>query len=286
MPIPESQLETWSHQGAITTARQTHESIRSALDEYSFPSGVDYEVYLQGSYRNSTNIRGDSDVDVVVQLNSTFYNNLTEDQKRSLNLSDACYNLGDFRSDVLSALQNYYGTRDVSFGNKAIKVETVYLPADVVVCAQYRNYHSLATNNYTEGMTFYSYDDSRWTINYPKLHYDNGVSKQTQTQNWFKPTVRLFKNIRGTLIDHGHLTVEDAPSYFIECFIYNAPNTAFGSSYQATLIAVFNYLNAADLNQFLSQNGQLPLFGESNGQWSQYSAGVFMAAIRDLWNNW
>ena len=286
MPIPESQLETWSHQGAITTARQTHESIRSALADHSFPSGVDYEIYLQGSYKNSTNIRGDSDVDVVVQVNSTFYNNLTEDQKRSLNLTDARYNLGDFRRDVLSALQNYYGARDVSFGNKAIKVETAYLPADVVVCAQYRNYHSLATFNYTEGMTFYSYDDSRWTINYPKLHYDNGVSKQAQTQNWFKPTVRLFKNVRSAITDGGRLRLENAPSYFIECLLYNVPNTVFGNSYQDTLVTAFNYLNSADLDQCSSQNGQLRLFGASSEQWSQPNADSFLFAIRDLWNNW
>ena len=31
-----------------------------------------YVSYLQGSYRNDTNIRGDSDVDLVLELNSVF----------------------------------------------------------------------------------------------------------------------------------------------------------------------------------------------------------------------
>src|SRR5437870_11381300 len=73
MPIPESQLETWTHQGATTTAKSTHETIRRALAADSSPiKDKDFEIYLQGSYKNDTNIRGDSDVDVVVQLNSTF----------------------------------------------------------------------------------------------------------------------------------------------------------------------------------------------------------------------
>lgn len=56
MGIPESQLETWSHQGAVTTARATHESVRNALESYeSWPRDVEYEVYLQGSYKNDTN---------------------------------------------------------------------------------------------------------------------------------------------------------------------------------------------------------------------------------------
>jgi tRNA nucleotidyltransferase (CCA-adding enzyme) len=72
MTISESQLETWARQGAVTTASNTHQSIRRALDAYDWPNGVRFESYLQGSYRNTTNIRGDSDVDLVVQLNSTF----------------------------------------------------------------------------------------------------------------------------------------------------------------------------------------------------------------------
>ena len=88
MPIPESQLKTWSHRGAVRTAKQTHESIRKALEAYNWPSEAQYEVYLQGSYKNYTNIRGDSDVDVVVQLNSTFSHNLSEDQKRQFGFRD------------------------------------------------------------------------------------------------------------------------------------------------------------------------------------------------------
>jgi tRNA nucleotidyltransferase (CCA-adding enzyme) len=77
MPIPESQLEIWSHQGAVTASKTTHESIRIALSANTSPirqrvaaGGV--EIYLQGSYKNDTNIRGDSDVDVVVELTATY----------------------------------------------------------------------------------------------------------------------------------------------------------------------------------------------------------------------
>jgi len=39
MGIPESQLETWSHQGAVTTAEATHKSIRNALNSYKWDNG-------------------------------------------------------------------------------------------------------------------------------------------------------------------------------------------------------------------------------------------------------
>lgn len=106
MPIPESQLETWSHQGAVTTAKATHESIRNALTASTSPvrqlvANGSVNIYLQGSYKNDTNIRGDSDVDIVVELNSIYYSNLSEAEKQLLALTTATYNWHHFRADAL-----------------------------------------------------------------------------------------------------------------------------------------------------------------------------------------
>ena len=68
MPIPESTLSKWSHHQAGTAFKQAHVPIREALYAYKWPSEVKFEVFLQGSYKNDTNLGGDSDVDVVVRL--------------------------------------------------------------------------------------------------------------------------------------------------------------------------------------------------------------------------
>jgi hypothetical protein len=291
MPIPESQLERWSHQGAVENARRTHESIRAALEAYNRLRGVQYEVYLQGSYKNDTNIRGDSDVDVVVQLNSAFYSNLSEDQKRHFGFAPADYTWRDFRSDVLTALQDYYKHGKVTEGRKAIKVRTPYLsaPADVVVCIQYRKYpeYPRNANDFIEGMTFYVPSEGRWVINFPKIHYKNGVKKNEKTSGWYKPTVRMFKNTRTYLVDNRGVIPDDlAPSYFLECLLYNVPNDKFGGSFQATFCNIINWLLNADLTQFVCQNEQLPLFGNSPEQWSVRKAQSFIRSMVDLWDNW
>ena len=72
MPIPESQLSRWSDHGPQEASIRTHESIRKVLSQYSWPPEMTYVSYLQCSYRNDTNIRGDSDVDLVLELNSVF----------------------------------------------------------------------------------------------------------------------------------------------------------------------------------------------------------------------
>src|SRR5690348_706208 len=141
MPIPESQLETWSHQGAVTTASATYRSIQTALTANSSPiREKNYEVYLQGSYKNDTNIRGDSDVDVVVQLNSTFGYDLSalpEEQKRQFQVSyptNATYLWEDLRADVLRALRAYYGAASITEGNKSLKLASApgRLAADII----------------------------------------------------------------------------------------------------------------------------------------------------------
>src|SRR5437667_10793222 len=146
MPIPESQFETWSHQGATATSSGTYRSIQAALAAQNSPiRDKDYEVYLQGSYKNDTNIRGDSDVDIVVQLNTTFQPNLSllnpaQAQAFHQAFPNATYHWADFRRDALTALRAYFGAASVQEGNKSLNViaDPGRLAADVVPCLDYR----------------------------------------------------------------------------------------------------------------------------------------------------
>jgi hypothetical protein len=293
MPIPESQLDTWAHQGAVTTAKATHESIRIALTANNSPvrqliSDGSADIYLQGSYKNDTNIRGDSDVDIVAELNATFYSNLTEQEKRYLQLGPEVISLNQFRREVLQALQNYFGSQAVVNGNKAITIHagSGRLEADVLPCARYKTYRSFTVA--AEGITFFTQREGRQVINFPKLHYENGVAKHSpqQTNGWYKPTVRLFKNARTYLVDRGQLSDSTVPSYFLESFIYNVPNDKFGESYETTFCNVFNWLDNTSLSTFLCQSRQLPLFGSTPEQWSEQSARLLLQQLKNLWNNW
>lgn len=74
MAIPESQLETWSHQGSITQSRDTYATVKRALEAPTAAyASKDFKVFLQGSYCNDSNIYAESDVDVVIRLDSIFY---------------------------------------------------------------------------------------------------------------------------------------------------------------------------------------------------------------------
>jgi len=283
MAIPESQLENWTHQGAIITAKNTADSIRNALNSYNnWSDNIDYEVYLQGSYRNSTNVRGDSDVDVIVQLNSTFFSNLSDSQKKVLGLIPAIYTINDFKSDVLTVLRNYYGHKKINEGNKSIKLSPFSgrLPADIIPCCTYRKYRTLNENDFIAGISFFTKYNDRQIINYPKIHYDKGVLKHQNSNYSYKPTIRLFKNLRT------FITGDTIPSYFLECLLYNVPNYKFKSNCQETFCDVVDWLNDSNLDNFICQNEQLNLFGNTPEQLNKLLAIDFIQKLITLWKNW
>ena len=291
MSIPESQLSRWSDHGPQDASKGTHEAIRRVLDAYRWPPGMTYDFYLQGSYRNDTNIRGDSDVDVVLELTSAFLHDTSaisqfEWDMLSSTFKPASHDWNDFRRETLRALEAGCGKGMVSQGNKSIKLKAdpPRLAADVVVCMEHRRYTGY--RSYVEGIAFYALRDKRWIVNYPKEHYKNGAAKSARTWDRYKRTVRMFKNARNQLESTGRIGADLAPSYFVECLLYNAPDWTFQSGLQDSYCSIVNWMVQNNLDRLVCQNGQQWLFGPSSEQWSVVNAKIFANQLVSLWNDW
>ena len=290
MAIPESQLSKWSDHGPQAAAIRTHEKIRNVLDNHNWPSGMTREFSLQGSYSNDTNILGDSDVDVVLQLTPTFYADVSDlaewNQQAVLSrLAEAEWGLDDFRREALKALKNGFGEQMVAQGNKSIKIKgaSTRLPADVVVCKGYRKYTS--PFGHVEGISLYALRGKRWIVNYPNKHHENGNSKNRRTGDRYKRTVRMFKSARNELQSRGKIKTNLAPSYFLECLLHNAPDWMFQYGHQQTFTSIVNWMSQNDLSQFKCQNEQVQLFGSLPEQWSLSKAKTLGNAFATLWED-
>lgn len=298
MAIPETQLETWCNPGALATSAQAYGSIKSALAHQN--AGLTYpnpEIYLQGSYGNSTHIYAESDVDIVVQHNASWGRDLSvlsqvEQQRYNGHFVTATYGNPQLRSDVLRALQRYFGSGAVTSGPKAIKVKTPNgRTVDVIPALEYRKYHSFQSpqiQSYTSGIKF---EDSsgRTIINFPKQHMKNGELKNSKnrTDGRYKQAIRMFKNMRTHMVDHGSLADGGAPSYFIECLLYNVPDALFVPSRRQTFENIWNYLsNTIPTDRAVCQNEQTLLFGNSSEQWTTAAAATFLQGLRTLWETW
>ena len=93
----------------------------------------------------------------------------------------------------------------------------------------------------------------------------------------------MFKAARNRLVDKGVLTKEDAPSYFIECLLYNVPDRLFNRELVLTYTGILDWLKTAKLNGFQCQNGQVALFGAGREQRSVKKARAFVNAMQELW---
>ncbi len=150
-------------------------------------------------------------------------------------------------------------------------------------CLQLHYYKSLTS--YVTGIQFRTSAGVE-IRNYPKQHIDNGAAKNKRTGEWYKPTIRMFKNVRTRLVETKEILDGLAPSYFLECLLYNVPDANFGESYQKTFYNILNYLNSATLDTFSCQSGIQRLFGNAPWQWSADSARQFIIKLVALWNNW
>jgi hypothetical protein len=296
MAIPESQLEIWSHQGAITTSKNTYASVKGNLEASDAPyASRSFDICLQGSYGNDTNIRADSDVDIVIQLNSTFHRDLsklTPEQVQAYQqaFSNATYTFSEFRRDVITQLQRKYGSQEVTPGNKSIKLHAApgRLGSDIVVCCEYRDYHlfrSVYDQRYDEGIFFIT-PAGHNIINYPKLHSKNSTAKHQNTGGLFKPMARILKNMRGCLVDDGIVSGDIAPSYFIEGLLYNVPDEKFSGDFGETFCSCVNWFLQVDRSEFVCPNRKHWLFGTSSVQWDEGNCTQFLSALTDLWNGW
>jgi hypothetical protein len=295
MAIKESQLETWSHQGSIQQSSDTYNSIKSTLESSGNPyAGKNYKVFLQGSYGNDTNIYAESDVDLVIRLDDSFYSDLSQlsaDQKAAHKQahSDATYTHSDFKRDVLKVLTDKYGS-DVSSGAKAIAIaaRSSRRKADVIVAAQYRRYfkfNGLHDQSYVEGICFWNSAGVQ-IANYPKQHSENLTTKHQAANQWLKPMIRVLKNMRSKCVLDGLLNEGKAPSYYIEGLLYNVPSNKFSSSYQDCFVNSINWIqNDAKKDDLLCANEQYYLLRDNQLVcWSPADCDAFIEAVITLWN--
>lgn len=297
MPIPESQLDTWSHQGSVTQSSNTYNTIKNILEASTTPyAGKSYNVFLQGSYGNDTNIYAESDVDIVIRLDDCFHSDLDdlpeEDKAAYKNaFNNATYTHVEFKRDVLSVLEAQYGAA-AKAGDKAIAVAAngSRRKVDVIAAIQFRRYmkfKSTSDSSYVDGVCFFNAAGERIS-NYPKQHSANLTTKHQAASKLLKPMARVFKNMRSRLVDDGLIEPGIAPSYFIEGLLYNVPNDKLASSYQNCVVNTLNwYRDEAKKSDLVCANEQYYLLRNGHHTcWTQVNCDSFVDAAVTLWNDW
>jgi hypothetical protein len=294
--IAESKLSDWAQQGSTESSKNAYRSVCAALNKSASPLiNRTIDIYLQGSYRNGTNLSSESDIDVVVELRSSYLpdtSRLTpaERVRYEAERRPSDYGYEQFRGDVLSTLRATYAPNSLSDHPKCIKVRggSGRQAIDVVPSLHHRTYLRYPItvgSDALDGIVLFPKGAGARLLNYPKQHFDGGVLKSKSTNGHFKPAVRMFKNARLHLTNKFGHPPENAPSYFMECLIANVPDSVFGESLQATYQQVTDWLASQELGRFTCLNAITPLFGTGPTCWNEEHARELVDSLRALWVN-
>ena len=233
MQISEEQLSHWAKAPSETEEQKCQNVVKQISDSILDKYGSDVSIFLQGSYKNRTNVRQDSDVDIVVLHENYFFSDvsfLDESEKSEYwkNFNGSQYTFQNFKSEVHDIANNTFGVSRVNRKNKCIRIDgnSYTVHADIVPCFVHKR---IGKNNVTEaeGIEFEA-DSGIRTISFPKQHYDNGAEKNKNTNEMYKPVVRILKNVRNALLDNRLIGEDLMPSFFLECLVWNVlPHSHF-----------------------------------------------------------
>lgn len=277
-------------------AVNTERIIRGAVLAHPLLAALPVKVYAKGSYRNNTNVRRDSDVDVAVEytgINFPTYGESADAAQidRALGLTpydgplvDATgsTNMSLFKDAVGEALTVALGADTVTRHNKVFTVRESRrsLAADVIPCATHVHYWSASSS--ATGIRLLP-DRPTWQRlhNYPQQHYARGVAKNDCTQRRYKRVVRILKTLENRMVADG--VSPAVPGYLVECLVYGAPERCFtadpwGARVREVLAYIWTDTESPDCESRWLEVNEVKLLFHPAQKWTRGSARDFVLA--------
>lgn len=236
-------VETYSKIGDnYKYVQEEFNKLRELLQNFKSSENKAVKIFLQGSYKNDTNIGKESDIDIVVFYKHVFVSNIKNPNdmkvlnfKNTVSIDDtqrynncfinANYSATQFKSELISYLK-LNSKYLISEGKKTIKcqIPNSTFVFDIVSAFEYRLYSNFvdSNTNYVEGNVIYDQFGNR-IINFPKQSYNNSVTKNKNCDGKYKETVRIIKNImKNEIIETNWI-----PLFALESLLYNVSNEYF-----------------------------------------------------------
>lgn len=263
---------------------RTERMIREAIDAHEPFNSCLLNVFAKGSYANNTNVRSDSDVDIAVKCTEVLY--WKESEKGCHTPGEAYKGIwtpAKLRSELLSAMKAKFPGQVDSSGSTAIQINssTARVDADVVPCFSFSYYMK---NETRDGTKIFKTDGSS-IVNYPVQQMEKGTAKNKATGYAYKKGARLLKRIENVMAEDG--SINELPSFFMECLAYNCPDHVFSHStwtdrLRAMLFHIWDNLQGDEptSGRWVEVNECFFLF-HSNQEWTREDGREFAKAA---WN--
>lgn len=289
----EDTFKSWGAAPSVTEQQKMENAktaIIKAVKSNTRLAGMDISIIPQGSYRARTNVKQDSDVDICICLNSTFFPRYPIGRTGSDYAHiDGTITFNEFKKLIDSALCDYFGYQNITPGNKAFDIHSnsYRVDADVIPAFSYRYYYGDGIDEFIQpaGIAF-NPDNGNRIVNWPHHTYQNGIVKQENTGKRYKKMVRILKRLRNKMQDEHIVKANDVASFLIESLVWNVPDQGFNhATYKEDVMYVlahcFNETLLVGAHEKMYEvNGQKLLFGDYQ-PWTREQAHQFCAIAWD-----
>ena len=277
--------------------------ISDAVREYEPRKKRSVGVHAGGSYRDNTNTRLGSDIDIATVGHESFYYELPPDgipSAQILNFKEAEYGLVQFRKHVREALKAKFGSEGFQETNKTFGIHKSKrkLDADATVFCDHHLYTGKQKSNedwiFGLGVETRPRDEpAKRVIDWHQQHYEESATRNDATKLRFRRITRILKCLRDDMKKTGNAAAKNAAeqvcSFLIECLVCNAPDDCFnleeGSYYEDTK-AVIRYLltktrTDEECKHFVEVSRLKSLFGSTQA-WTREKTNDF---LQQAWNH-
>lgn len=272
-------LSSWiqpSSQNEEQQQERAQRMVEEAIAAKSVLDTVSKKIYAKGSYPNNTNVRNDSDVDIVVECQHPFFSEKASGITLTNTSSyEGVWTRSYWRECIIYALVDKFGASSVdTTGKIAIEIAAVTgsRPSiDVVPSFLYKR--SITYDTAIEGTCVWT-TDSKKVVNWPNQQLVNGRQKNTDSGGRYKRFVRALKNAENVLAANG--AIAELPSYFMECLVWNVDNgiLQYGDleqGFKLTLAEIYGAVTNETRRSTLQEPNKIkPLFG--NQKWAPEDA--------------
>lgn len=252
--------------------------VRDAINSWSAFEGTSLMIYTKGSYPNNTNVRTDSDVDVVVECHECSYYDYAHDvtpKPGSGSPYQGEWTKERWREEVGKALVYAFGESDVDLTGKIAQnvaaVPSSRPSADVVPSFDYYRYLDADRNAYYNGSCVFDTNGKK-VINWPDQQLKNGRKKNTDTGGSYKKLVRALKRCENRLVEMGK--IDELPSFFMECLVWNVGDSTLSSGvdlqsgFRATLVEMWVALDDGTAQENWVEPSNLKWLFKGDKKWT------------------
>lgn len=270
------------------------QAVANAAATTPYFDAKDVLIYLQGSYACQTNTKFQTKMEVVVELVKTSEYDYETMRPEHFHLREDFYadfnyyfDVRKFKECLLTQIQKLVKPKII------VGATNFLIPAfgdlqhivDIFPCFKYK-YFDDRGGSIRAKLVFDRNLNDHYLI-FTNLHAANGKLKDEMTQGNFKRIVRLFKNLVAISLREDK-NIHAVRGYYIECLLYNVPNEIYYAE-DGKLVSVFlkviNWLNFANLDDFVCQNQIWSFWGMADGFWNKAAARQLIRDMIEFYNN-